>query len=85
MEFQKIMTVKEKAKELVDNMLEKERGAHIYKERNILSWSAQQCALIAVNEIRRSHFELINYFRESRDYIKFDNYWNDVKSEIEKL
>jgi hypothetical protein len=72
----KIMTAKEKAKELVDKMVFQ------------IEWNAQpstvkgvtkQCALIAVNEILKD--------REEIDGMRIinDPYWMEVKQEIEKL
>ena len=70
------MTPKEKAKELVDKMLDKQEYSDVYQERGIISWSAKQCALVAVDEIITN-----------RERIKgIDKlYWQQVKQEIEKL
>ena len=70
------MTPKEKAKELVDKMLDKQEYSDVYQERGIISWSAKQCALVAVDEIITN-----------RERIKgIDKlYWQEVKQEIEKL
>ena len=73
------MTPKEKAEELVDkiqNGLWKDRGTSIYQE------DAIYCALIAVDEI----LDAITFNMYDEDaYNKEDNYWQEVKQEIEKL
>ena len=77
------MTPKEKAKELV-NKFDLSTG--------LMSIERKQCALIAVNEIMKAphennYMELIPTDAESTDWFwdKFDEYWNEVKNEIEKL
>jgi hypothetical protein len=66
------MTPKEKAKELYD------------KYCNMESWcdDAKECALIAVDEILLSQFQfdMISIYRTP-----FNHYWQEVKTEIEKL
>jgi hypothetical protein len=76
------MTPKETAKELVDKMLT------AYDIQPI----AIKCALIAVDEIMKaphqnSYIELIPEEAETTDWFwdKFDEYWNEVKQEIEQL
>lgn len=65
------MIPREKAKELVDKMLnEQSNTKEIY--------DAKQCALIAVDEI----FNYENYFIQN---IPQHNYWHKVKQEIERL
>ena len=68
------MTPKEKAKELVDKIrtgLWRDRAVSIYSE------DAIYCALIAVDEI-------INVINEcGTEY--YDNFWQEVKQEIENL
>ena len=74
------MTPKEKAEELI----RKYYTWGIRKEGQTLSWlESKQCALIAVDEIL-----------EELDHLPFDNqsfgtfkmkYWQEVKTEIEKL
>jgi hypothetical protein len=76
------MTPKDKAKELV------------YKFDDTMEFStpqrfAKQCALIAVDEILNiEHPQIIIYTEiiknSIRDYFQ-DEYWNEVKKEIEKL
>lgn len=53
---------------------------------------AKQCALIAVDEIMKaphenSYIELIPTDADDTDWFwnKFDEYWNEVKNELEKL
>jgi 5'-3' exonuclease len=72
------MTAKEKAKELIDKfgeveiMFESQTGKIKYDEL----WDAsQKCALIAVDEI------LLVITECETEY--YDNYWQQVKSEIE--
>ena len=67
------MTPKDKAKELIDKMLESlyDNGSLSFKR--ILYDKAKQCALIAVDEI-------LNGSRLF--YIEDYNYWQEVKQEI---
>lgn len=65
----KDLTAKEKAKELVDQMY----TAHSNSASDITFYFAKQCALISIKEILNI-VPLVN-----RDY------YQDVKSEIEKL
>ena len=66
------MTVKEKANELVDKMLESlyDNGSLSFKR--ILFAKAKQCALIAVDEVLNIGCVEVPY-------------WQEVKQEIEKL
>jgi hypothetical protein len=66
------MTVKEKANELVDKMLESlyDNGSLSFKR--ILFAKAKQCALIAVDEVLNIGCIEVPY-------------WQEVKQEIEKL
>ena len=80
------MTPKEKAKELV-NKYYQEIADSSYPEG-----TAKECALIAVDEIMKaphqnSYIELIPEEAETTDWFwdKFDEYWNEVKKEIELL
>ena len=66
------MTPKEKAKELVDKML------NVYPIDDI----AIDCALIAVQEILNSNPHSNPFNTEVKSTMLF---WNDVKQEIEKL
>ena len=71
------MTPKEKAKELVNKMLDKQEYSDVYQEKGIISWSAKQCALIAVDEILK-----ITWVDK---FLTVEDYWQEVKQEIEKL
>jgi hypothetical protein len=75
------MRPKEKAKELVDKMLDKQEYSDVYQERGIISWSAKQCALIAVDEIVNCD----SYFNTLAEAKEFINYWYEVQQEIEKI
>jgi hypothetical protein len=68
---------KEKAKELVDKMYfaEDQDGFH-----SMNKYRAKQCALIAVDELKKS-----NPFEKDFLYNGNAYYWNEVKREIEKL
>lgn len=74
------MTPKEKAQDLVNKMLDKQEYSDVYQERGIISWSAKQCALIAVDEILEMDLPILE-----EDADKFYDYWQEVKHEIEKL
>lgn len=63
------MTPKEKAKELVDKFN--------YYDKHYLMLDAKQCALIAVDEIIKSHTYGLS--------TELKNYWQEVKQEIYKL
>ncbi len=74
------MTPKEKAKELVDKML------HCY-QGHIDEYTAKQCALIAVDEIINLS-PARSPINDSSDFMPHFNavkYWQEVKTEIEKL
>jgi hypothetical protein len=75
------MTPKEKAKELVEkfrnefNWVEKDHNVDLYRD-------TRQCALIAVDEL----IEAISFNMYDEDsYNQEENYWQEVKQEIEKL
>ena len=80
------MTPKEKAEELI----RKYYTWGINKEGQTLSWlEAKECALIAVDEILNiEHPQIIIYTEiiknSIRDYFQ-DEYWEEVKKEIQKL
>ena len=76
------MTPKEKAKELYLKMLDWVYNGNKYLERNIVSTSAKQCALIAVDEVINSQKCCYECKYEGSIELK---YWSDVKTEIEKL
>jgi len=74
------MTPKEKAEQLYNKMV---------VDFDIDYWQTKQCALIAVDEILNiEHPQVIIYTEISknsiRDYFQ-DEYWEEVKKEIEKL
>ena len=78
------MTPKEKAIELVNNMM-----PFVYIDKSIGQYfNAKQCALIAVDEIlhitsiRESWFNVRGKYEER---FILDQYWVEVKQEIEKL
>ena len=75
------MTPKEKAKDLVDKFLPEIRGAdrYNYNLESMNVFIAKQCALIAVDEIINSRPAITD------SQIEYQNYWQEVKSEIEKL
>jgi hypothetical protein len=70
------MTPKEKAKQLYIDMLSWQDNSIEYLERNIISISAKKCAVIAVGEI----IDLVKHID-----VDSEDYWNEVKQEIEKL
>ena len=73
----RIMTSKEKAKELYNKMLQWQDNADIYIERKITSTNAKQSALIAVDEV-------IDNIED--DYMHYElDWWQEVKQEINKL
>jgi hypothetical protein len=78
------MTAKDKAKELVDKMLNQQS----YSED---LYDAKQCALITVNEIIKSnphiYIERISIGKDNiyNEYKNNRSYYQEVKTEIEKL
>lgn len=69
------MTPKEKAAELINKMY--------YTQSSPTHWvQAQQCALIAVDEIIRHAY--MGKAKSKNDDSSFE-YWKEVKQEIEKL
>ena len=70
------MTAKEEANNIYNQMLKWVDDAHVYKERNIISITAKQCALICVDEILGG---------SRLFYIEDYSYWQEVKQEINKL
>ena len=86
------MTPKEKAQDLVDKYLQIEDSEFKNGANLMFEIEAKQCALIAVEEIMKaphqnSYIELIPEEAETTDWFwdKFDEYWNEVKQEIELL
>jgi predicted DNA-binding ArsR family transcriptional regulator len=68
------MTPKEKAEELFEKFNNPDTTYHPYVH------NAQQCALIAVDEILNVIIAIYDY-----DYEVLNPYWNEVKQELEKL
>ena len=64
------MTPKEKAKELVDKMMNEQFNTEEISQ-------AKQCALICVDEILKTH--------PNSNFMPIINEWNEVKKEIQKL
>lgn len=74
------MTPKSKAIEIFDRMFS--------SSRNIEEFEAKQCALVAVNEILQIqwyHSEPTCFDDLANEYKEKSVFWNEVKSEIEKL
>ena len=71
------MTPKEKAQELLEKF-----EPYISYECMDEEWNAKECALIAVNTALFAVTEFANY--EGTAY-HFEDYWNEVKQELEKL
>jgi hypothetical protein len=84
------MTPKEKAKELVDNFIDKMFYLRDgYNAMEVFA-TAKQCALIAVDEIIKVCPYIDLKVRETEDQLsafdfQFVSYWKEVKQEIEKL
>jgi hypothetical protein len=70
------MTPKEKADDLVKKMY----AVHSNTASDITLYFAKQCALIAVDEIMKAVG-----WEEMELGVDRDNYWEEVKQEIEKL
>ena len=77
------MNPKEKAKDLVDKFLPEIRGAdrYNYNLESMNVFIAKQCALIAADEI----FNYQPYAYTIEQYDRVYKYWEEVKSEIQKL
>ena len=81
------MTPKEKAKELVDKFYQRfPLKMNVITRKGDLSWEydnwkeAKECALIAVDEIMKA----VGWEKMELG-VDRDNYWEEVKQEIEKL
>ena len=72
------MTPKEKAEHIYLKMLKWQQDADIYLKRNIISTASIKCALIAVDEI-------INSVDDEHVSDIFNDYWKEVKQELEKI
>jgi hypothetical protein len=70
------MTPKEKANEIFSKMYNEVYDSYGTE----IGFIAKQCALIAVDEIRDAIIEINEY-----DYQSLENYWHQVKQELEKL
>jgi hypothetical protein len=77
------MTPKEKAKELYDKYLDidgfgyyRDKDSFMYWSTSVIGKQAKQCALIAVDEI----INLVKHID-----VDSEDYWEEVKQEIEKL
>ena len=76
------MTPKEKAQQLFDKMHEEQTTSTL--SRNVAAFKqAKQCALIAVDEILKA--ESLVYGDDGDSGIYFNDFWNEVKQEINKL
>ena len=75
------MTPKEKADELFEKFNNPDTTYHPYVH------NAQQCALIAVDEIIEAllEYDIRNATYELQNMDRDFNYWEQVKQEIEKL
>ena len=74
------MTPKEKAEELFDKFNNPDRTNYPY------SHNAQQCALIAVDEILNEYAHAENHIEDIMGKISiYIKYWQEVKQEIEAL
>ena len=71
------MTAKEKANNIYNQMLEWVDDAHVYKERNIISTTAKQCALICVDEF----IDALS-FNSSPTAEGLTEFYEEVKQEI---
>ena len=81
------MTPQEKAKELIDKMLNQQSFTEDL-------YDAKHCALIAVEEIIQATkkyvavVETVPYSKTGVDFVvntEYDNFWLEVKQEIQKL
>jgi len=73
------MTPKEKAYELRDKF----HAVHFISLK-----VAKECALVAVDEIMESNADFafsLNIWGDNQSYSDCENYWNEVKQEIENL
>ena len=83
------MTPKEKAEDLVDEMYNSPhcgvkhfRNNHYCECSEISYFQAKQCALIAVDEVLKYQPYDVYTIEQCNNV---NNYWNEVKQEIEKL
>ena len=74
------MKAKEKANNIYNQILEWVDNAHVYKERNIISTTAKQSALICVDEF----IDALS-FNSSPTAEGLTEFYEEVKEEINKL
>lgn len=78
-------TPKEKAVELVNKYRDTIMS---FLSDNMKDMNAKKCALIAVDEIMESNADFAyshNTWGNNEGYTESENYWQEVKQEIEKL
>ena len=78
------MTPKEKAQELVDKMYGKTPVRDLIAQIEEDKQYAKQCALIAVDELIKSHY-LLTTTHDLEPSIRCKSYWKEVKQELDKL
>lgn len=90
------MTAQEKAQDLVNKLVKIQEQIEWTDDKQLMKYywyqEAKKSALIAVDEIIRAphenlYTELVPSDAEETDWFwdKFDEYWKEVKQEIEKL
>jgi hypothetical protein len=75
------MTPKEKAKELTLKFMKIDSDSEQFVEFKMKFFYAQRCALIAVDEI----LEVIEFNKYDDKYWEEEDYWQEVKQEIQAL
>lgn len=79
------MSLKKKAKELVNKFLHANKG-HFYQDsREEDLEAAKECALIAVDEICKLRLNIGQHLKTDEDKENYYSYWEEVKQEIENL
>jgi hypothetical protein len=79
------MTPKEKAKELTEKFNNINNAIFRLLRKPVINSISKQCALIAVDELIRVFDEDFDDYRSYYNYHTADEYWQEVKNEIEKL
>jgi hypothetical protein len=79
------MTPKEKAKELVDNLIDKMFDLSDGYNSSEVFYAAKQCALIAVDEIISCLDDDDLYIQGESNIDAYINYYKEVKAEIDNL
>lgn len=84
------MTPKQKSRELVDKYFLEVTGADRYSMNldSMNLYIAKQCALIAVDEIMESNSDFAyntTIWAGNKEYADSEIYWQQVKTEIQKL